>query len=215
MMPTIEEAQEWYKNSDPVHDFDHVLRVYKLATRLAQLEGADTEIVQAAALLHDADNHEDPESQGCGRDDHHQASAAFAGKLLLKEGWLPERIAAVQHCIVAHRFRDQLNEPETIEAMVLFDADKLDAIGAIGVARAVAYAARANQPIYTEPSEQFVLDGLKEPGENHSAYHEFIFKLAKIKDHLYTASGKRMAEERDRFMEAFFIRLQAEISGDI
>jgi uncharacterized protein len=213
-MPTIEDARKWYLPSDPVHGFDHVLRVYNLAARLAWLEGADQEIVKAAVLLHDAGNEGDPELEGTNRIEHHQESAAFAGKVLLKEGWTSGRIAEVQHCIITHRFRDERNQPETIEAMVLFDADKLDAIGAIGIARAVAYAARANQPIYADPSQVFFTNGRKMPGENHSAYHEYIYKLSKIKNRLFTASGRQMAEERDRFMGVFFKRLQAEIEGE-
>ena len=214
-MPTIEEARKWYKTSEPVHGFDHVLRVYKLASKLAQMEGADLEIVQAAALLHDAGNEGNPELDGTTRSEHHQESAEFAGKVLLNEGWAPGRIAAVQHCIKAHRFRNERFQPETIEAKVLFDADKLDAIGAIGVARAVAYAARANQPIYAEPSHSFISGGRKIPGENHSAYHEYLFKLSKIKDRLFTSSGRRIAEERNRFMDEFFRRLQAEIAWEV
>ncbi len=214
-MPTIEEARKWYQPSDPVHGFDHILRVYVLATRLARQEGADLEIVQAAALLHDTGSEDNPELKVADRKKHHQASAAFALKVLSKEGWSPGRIAAVQHCIEAHRFRDECNVPETIEAMVLFDADKLDAIGAIGVARAVAFAARANQPIFTEPSEKFISAGQKIPGEHHSAYHEYIYKLSKITGRLYTVSGRKMAEERDRFMAVFFKRLQAEVKGEI
>jgi uncharacterized protein len=213
-MPTIEEAREWYKTSDPVHGFDHVLRVYNLAAKLARLEGADLEIVKAAALLHDAGNEGDPELEGTNRSEHHQESAAFAKKVLLSEGWTSARIAAVQHCIITHRFRDERNQPETIEAMVLFDADKLDAIGAIGIARAVAYAARANQPIYAEPSQSFIVSGRKKAGENHSAYHEYIYKLSKIKNRMFTVSGKRIAEERDLFMNEFFKCLQAEIEGE-
>ncbi len=132
-MPTLEQARYWYTADDPVHGFDHILRVYRLAERLAGLEGADLEIVKAAVLLHDAslETHV--------RGEHQVAGAEFARRVLEDEGWGEPRIQAVQHCIRAHRFRDDSEQPETIEAQVLFDADKLDAIGAIGVARAVAY----------------------------------------------------------------------------
>jgi len=99
--------------------------------------------------------------------------------------------------------------------MVLFDTDKLGAIGEIGVARALGFAASGNQPIFTETSEKFISAGQKIPGEHHSAYHEYIYKLSKITGRLYTVSGRKMAEERDRFMAVFFKRLQAEVKGEI
>ena len=66
--------------------------------------------------------------------------------------------------------------PQTLEAKILFDADKLDVIGAVGVARTIAFDVVVNQPIYTEPSERFLATGEKEPGEPHSSYHEYLFK---------------------------------------
>lgn len=221
-MPTLEDARSWYSSQDPVHRIDHVERVYHLAERLAEIEGADMEIVRAAAVLHDADGMGEADSAiefetsaADIRAEHHEISALFAGMILAREGWSERRIQAVQHCIRAHRFRDNGETPSTIEAKVLFDADKLDAIGAIGVARAVAYAARANQPVYAVPSDQFASTGEKESGEAHSAFHENIIKLSKIKDRMYTDSGKSLAEERHRFMMAYFERLTAEVSGEL
>ena len=212
-MPTIEQARSWYPVTDPVHGFDHVLRVYQLAERLAMAEGADLEIVRAAVLLHDA------ESSSAGddhteREVHHHTAAGFARQVLEAEDWPEARIAAVQHCIRAHRFRDDSEQPQSLEAQILFDADKLDAIGAIGVARAIAYAARDGQPAFSQPSEHFLKTGEKEPGEGHSSYHEFLFKLQKLKDRMYTPSGRTLAEERNRFMSEFYRRLQAELRGD-
>jgi len=212
-MPTIESARSWYPYSDPVHGFDHVLRVYKLAERLAQSEGADLEVVRAAALLHDVTKYQSPEDDSQARRAHHQTSADFAEGILHAEGWPAERIAAVQHCIRAHRFRDDSEQPQTIEARVLFDADKLDAIGATGVARAIAYALRDSQPVYSQPSEGFMQSGELQPGEPHSAYHEYIFKLSKLKDRLYTASARRLAEKRHHLMAEFFEQLAAELDG--
>ena len=212
-MPTIESARPWYPSSDPVHGFEHVLRVYRLAERLAQSEGADLEIVRAAALLHDVTKYQSSEDDSQARPAHHLASADFAEGVLRAESWPAERIAAVQHCIRAHRFRDDSEQPQTIEAKVLFDADKLDAIGAIGVARAIAYALRDGQPVYFQPSESFLVSGELQPGEPHSAYHEYHFKLSKLKDRLYTASARLLAEKRHRFMTDFFAQLAAELDG--
>lgn len=210
-MPTIEQARGWYTGDDPVHDFSHVLRVYHMAERLAQAEGADLEIVRAAALLHDAEGSA-PGSQS--RKSHHHQSADFARQVLEEEGWLSERITAVQHCIRAHRFRGDGETPQTIEARVIFDADKLDVLGAIGVARTIGYAAMNRQPFYATPSAQFLETGVKEPGEPHSSYHEYLFKLRKIKDRLFTPSARALAEERDAYLAGFFQRLAAEIAGE-
>lgn len=208
-MPSFDQLRNWYPLNDPVHGFDHVLRVYRLAERLAQAEGADLEIVRAAALLHDANGN--PESAM--RHDHHLQSAEFAGQMLRAEGWDEKRIAAVQHCIRSHRFRDTNELPQTIEAQVLFDADKLDAIGAVGVARAIAYATLEGQPAYAAPSQRFLTFGQREPGEPHSAYHEYLFKLTRIQERLNTATGRALAKERHARMVEFFERLAEETLG--
>lgn len=210
-MPTIEQAREWYTNADPVHDFDHVLRVYRMAERLAQEEGADIEIVRAAALLHDAEGSA-PGTET--RKSHHLQSADFARLVLETEGWPEERIAPVQHCIRAHRFRSDGETPQTLEARILFDADKLDVLGAIGVVRTIAYSTLNRQPFYAHPSQQFIDHGTKAPGEPHSAYHEYLFKLRKIKDMLFTNSARQLAVERDRYLGEFFQQLGDELSGE-
>lgn len=211
-MPTIEQARSWYSTSDPVHDFDHILRVYRMAERIALAEGADLEIVRAAALLHDAEGSHlaDPSR----RASHHHASAEFAGEVLLSEGWPAVRIAAVQHCIRAHRFRDGSEPPQTLEAQIIFDADKLDAIGAVGVARVIAYSARVPRPFYAPPSEQFLQTGQHEEQEPHSSYHEHLFKLSKLKSRMFTRTGRAIAEERHQYLDDFFKRLIAEWNGE-
>jgi uncharacterized protein len=209
-MPSIEQARAWYRTDDPVHGFDHILRVLRLAERIAEAEGADMEIVRAAALLHDASGGD--ATQG-GRAAHQHASADFAREVLSAEGWGEERIEAVRHCIRAHRFRGD-EAPATLEAQSLFDADKLDVLGAFGVARTIAYAVEAGQPIYAQPSARFVAKGEEEPGEAHSAYHEYLFKLAIIKDRLFTDSAKALAEERHRLLVAFSDQLHVEAQGE-
>lgn len=209
-MPTIETARKWYPEDDPVHGFSHILRVYNLAQRLAQSEGADLEIVGAAALLHDVG---DPAEDNA-RLDHQQAAAVFAGQVLRSEGWPPEKIAAVQHCIRSHRFRNPSEQPHTIEAKVLFDADKLDAIGAVGAVRAIAYAVLAGEDLYMQPSDHFLRTGKKEANEPHTPYHEHLFKLQKIKDRMFTKTGRAMAEARHIFLAQFFDQLQAELQSE-
>jgi uncharacterized protein len=208
-MPTIEQARAWYADSDPVHDFDHVLRVYRMAERLAEAEGADMEIVRAAALLHDA---EGATPGHASRADHHHASAEFAAQVLAAEGWDTGRIASVQHGIRAHRYRGT-ETPESLEAKVLFDADKLDVLGAIGAARAIGYATLAGTPWYFPPSGQFIATGKEIDGEPHSAYHEHLFKLRKVRDRMFTVTGRAIAEERLKYLDEFFERMIDEWHG--
>jgi len=210
-MLNLEQAKQWYVNTDAVHDFSHIERVYRMAERLAMEEGADLEIVRAAALLHDADG-TTPGSES--RLEHHLRSAEIAGKVLTQEGWSADRIKAVQHCIRAHRYRDDREPPATLEAKCLFDADKLDVLGAIGAVRATVYAALAGTPFYAQPSETFITTGKEEPGELHSAYHEHIFKLRNVEKRLYTKTAKEFARARTEYLDQFFTRLIKEYNGE-
>ena len=209
-MPTVEQARAWYPENDPVHGFDHVLRVLAIAETLAADLGADREIVRAAALLHDAAGA--VPGPGSGRTHHEQTSAEFAGVELEREGWPEARIRAVQHCIRAHRYRGR-EAPETLEARILFDADKLDVVGAFGVARTIAYAMQAGEPTFAEPSVSFREKGVAEPGEPHSAYHEYLFKLRHVSDRLHTPGARKIARRRRRVLDAFFELLAAEARG--
>ena len=124
MKLTIEKARSWYSQNDPVHGFDHILRVLQMAEHLAQVESADIEIVRAAVLLHDAQDVTIETSRAT----HQLQSANFARKVLSDEGWPEERIQAVEHCIRAHRFRDDSEQPQTIEAKVLSIIAQFDPI---------------------------------------------------------------------------------------
>lgn len=210
-MPTMEQARTWYDDHDPVHGFDHVVRVLKTAEQIGSALGADLELLRAAALLHDASGAHPGE--GGNRAEHENASAEFAREVLAKEGWEDERIEGVMHCIRAHRFRGT-EAPHSLEAKILFDADKLDVIGAFGTARTIGYAVQAGQPVFAEPSDEFLSNGKTVPGEPHSAYHEYLFKLRRVKDRLHTEPAKAMAANRDRLLHMFFDQLAAEARGE-
>jgi uncharacterized protein len=201
---TIEQVRPYYAGAEAVHDFDHVLRVLALAERMAETEGADPEIVSTAVLLHDIARGR----QGPCDVDHAQAGAEIARRLLA--GQPPEKVEAVAHAIAAHRFRTG-PAPETLEAKVLYDADKLDAIGAIGVARAFAYAGHQSQRLWSQVADDYQ-ESTAAPGE-HTPVHEYTIKLRRIKEYLLTESGKRFAEERHIFMTSFFARLEREVQG--
>lgn len=199
-MISLEQARALYAGGDTAHDFEHVLRVTALAVRLAEAEGADVEIVRTAALLHDIglDN---------GRVGHEEVAAQRAREILA--GQPREQVEAVAHAIRCHRFRAG-PPPETLEAKCLFDADKLDAIGAIGVGRAFAYSGAIGQRLWGQVAPDYT--GYKK--EDHTPVHEFVVKLAKIKDRLATETGRRIGCERHAFMQAFFERLDQEVHGN-
>ena len=199
-MITVEQARALYTQGDTAHDFDHVLRVTALAVKLAEAEGADIEIVQTAALLHDIglDN---------GRRGHAEVAAQRTYEILA--GQPREKVEAVAQAIRSHRFRAGPS-PQTLEAKCLFDADKLDALGAIGVGRAFAFSGAAGQRLWGRVPEGYE----EHTGGEHTPVHEFVVKLSKIKDRLTTEAGRRIGQERHEFMVAFFARLDKEVKGE-
>ena len=210
---TIEVARAFYANGGSSHDFDHILRVTALAERIAVAEGADLAVVRTAALLHDV-----AESQG--RANHHLASAARAREIL-RDGLNRQPadfVEAVAHAIEAHRFRTE-PAPRTLEAQVVFDADKLDITGAIGVARAFAYAGERGNSLWNTPWRAIAAgggDAIRQPAALGAAYtpsHEFVYKLDRISERLYTATARAIAHDREAFIRAFFDRLDAEVAG--
>lgn len=209
-MLTLNDARQWYPAYDEVHGFGHIERVYALCQQIGRVEGADMEILLTAALLHDAQGSHPGKG---GRNDHHLRSAEFAGKLLAEMGWQESRIHEVQACIIAHRYRKE-DVPQSLEAKVLFDADKLDVIGAIGVVRALAYAFQVSTPAFHEPSASFLAHWKKEADEPHSAFHEYLFKLKNIAAILLTPAARKIAENRQKFLNDFFEELAREMRAE-
>jgi uncharacterized protein len=201
---TVEKARRYYEEADAIHDFDHVQRVLALAERLAREENADLEIVRTATLLHDiARGHGDRLVA-----DHAHAGAEYARELLAEHP--PEQVEAVAHAIAAHRFRTGPS-PQTLEAKILYDADKLDAIGAIGVARAFAFGGYEGQRLWADVSPGY--RETQATRHEHTPVHEYQIKLSKIKDRLLTEGARKLAEERHTFMVAFFEQLEQEVRG--
>lgn len=201
------QAQQLYQQGDAAHDFDHVQRVAHLAVRIARAEGADVEVVLLAALLHDVpvDHHVSA------RTSHHHAAADFARQYLTQRGMASKRIDNVVHCIAAHRFRDQSLRPQTLEAKCLYDADKLDSIGAIGVARAFAFAGAHGERLWTEPVSATPPVTAKPGGADYTPVHEFVYKLQRLLATLHTPTARQIGEQRHAFMVTFYEQLDAEM----
>ncbi len=210
MLITPDEARKWYGEDDSAHDFDHVLRVHALALRIAAAEGADAEIVSAAALLHDVARAEADRLGLC----HAEMGARRAREIL--RGHPARKVEAVAVAIASHRFRNAA-EPPTLEARVLYDADKLDAIGAIGIARAYAIAGKWNQRLWSPWAEAARLDAGARDLHNadHTPVREFQVKLSKLRDSLYTPAARAIAESRHQYMADFFARLEKEVAGEL
>jgi len=189
------------------HDKYHVERVYNLAMRLAQEEGADLDTVKAAVLLHDIARAMEDEGS---IDDHANEGAKMARKILNETDFPKEKIDDVIHCIRMHRFRNNL-VPKSLEAKILQDADRLDIIGAIGIARVFARGGWSNKPIH-DPS---VPPKAKYDGKSESSVNHIYEKLLKIKDTMNTETARKMAEERHKYVEQFLERLLKEWRAEI
>lgn len=206
---TIADARTLYAAGDAAHDFDHVLRVTHLAVQIAAAEGADLTIVRLAALLHDLPA--SPAAEEDHRAAHHLRAAETAQQLLLARGADAELVTQVVHCIAAHRFRDQRIQPQTLEAQCLYDADKLDAIGAIGVARAFAYAGAHGDRLWVKPAAEIAVENA-EAESDYTPVHEYVFKLRRLLETLHTSTARAIGAERHAAMAAFFSQLDAEMA---
>lgn len=200
-------ARALFAQARTSHDWDHTQRVIALARRIGEAEGADQEVVVMAACLHDIGRARQDASNGsiC----HAQKGAEMAAPLLQELGLPANKAENVLHCIRAHRFRKG-EAPVTLEAKVLFDADKLDSIGAIGVARAFAFAGEVGARLHSPGKDPFKS---KPYTEDDTGFREFEVKLKKVKDRMQTREGKRIAGRRHAFMTAFFARFLAEYEG--
>lgn len=185
-------ARELFGGEMSGHDFYHTERVYKTALRLAEAEGADAEIVALAAILHDADDHKlSPET--C-------ETKANARRFLTENGVESAKIERIITIIGEVSFSVG-KTPTSIESACVQDADRLDAMGAVGVARAFAFGGSRNRPIY-DPE-----------GSGGSTIGHFYDKLLQLKGLMNTAAAKLEAEKRDAFLRAFLDEFYAEWNG--
>ena len=189
----MEFAREIFSGDASGHDFDHTMRVYRMATRLAKEEGADQEIVQLAALLHDVDDHKlSPET--C---ENHLRAVTF----LRENGVDEEKIRIITDIISRISFSANRGAPSTLEGKCVQDADRLDAMGAIGIARTFAYGGKMGRPIY-------------DPLDPANSLQHFDDKLLLLADGMRTEAGKRLAQARHavlvQFKEEFLKEWNAE-----
>jgi uncharacterized protein len=202
-----EEAGAFFKGARGSHDWGHTERVLRLCLRIGRKAGADPGVLELAALLHDIGRREEDRSRG--RICHGRSGAALARRILERHGLDTATVTAVAHCIRTHRFRKG-GRPRTLEAKVLFDADKLDSIGAVGIGRAFQFAGEVGARLHDKSID---VRRTKPYTREDTAYREYLVKLSHVRDRMTTREGRRIAAERHRYMAAFFDRLNKETDG--
>jgi len=197
-------AEILYPPTDPSHDFLHIHRVVKMAVYLAEKENADFNIVVPAAYFHDFVNvpKNDPR-----RSEASRLSAEAAVEYLSSVGYPPQYAEAIRHAIAAHSFSAAI-KPETIEAKVVQDADRLDGLGAIGVARCLSTSALMQRPYYC----------LNDPWAEERAQDDKLFaidhfpvKLFKTAETLQTPAARDEGKRRVAYMKQYLEQLKSEI----
>lgn len=203
-------------SEDAAHDYDHLLRVMALAETIQAREGGDLPIIQAAVALHDIGQAREQRYGG----DHALIGAELAAELLTGTAFPQESIPAVQQAVREHRLSGKAS-PQTLESRILYDADKIDGLGAIGIARLYCITGRYNQKIYApvpddivEPIDPLLVRSLRRRPD-YSPSIEFQLLFGNLPDRMTTETGRELARERYAYMEAFFTRLCKEVEGEL
>lgn len=194
---------------DSAHDSEHIYRVLYTALQIAETELiVNMDILIAACLLHDIGR----EAQFKNPDLSHAVEGGEMAKEFLTElGWQKQDTEKVKHCISTHRFRSE-NPPETIEAKILFDSDKLDVTGALGITRTLIYKGQVGEPIYAITNGG--IDSGTDLESPESFYKEYHFKLEKVYSKFYTREAQNIADKRKEISRLFFDRLVDEIKTE-
>ncbi|ESP90346.1 hypothetical protein N483_18650 [Pseudoalteromonas luteoviolacea NCIMB 1944] len=193
--------------ADTAHDLSHIQRVVKTAKQLAIEEGADLEVVIPAAWLHDcvavAKNHPD-------RAFASKMAADKAERFLIEIGYPEDKLEGIYHAIVAHSFSANVS-PTTLEAQIVQDADRMDALGAIGVSRCMKVGGAIARHLY-HTEDPFCEK--REPDDKSYTIDHFFVKLLHIESQMHTEAAKKEAQRRTEFMQLFLRELGREISND-
>ncbi|MGB0724049.1 MAG: HD domain-containing protein [Nitrosopumilus sp.] len=191
-------------DNDPAHDFEHIMRVYHNAEKIAKKEKANQKLVLAAALLHDIVSY--PKSSKLSKFSSIE-SAKKSKSILKKYNFSNEDISIISDAIEDHSF-SQNKIPRTIEGQILQDADRLDALGAIGIARVFATSGSLNRPFY-KIDDPFCDE--RTPDDNRWAIDHFFNKLLKLESLMNTKSGKIEAKKRTKVLKIFLQQFKSEI----
>jgi uncharacterized protein len=201
----IKEVEPLYDIADSAHDFSHAMRVCRNATYIGKREGADMVILILSALLHDA------QCVGkCSENrDVSEAEPIFISNFLDERGIAENMKEQVLYSIRVHRFSKGII-PTTLEAKILQDADRLDAMGAIGIARVFATGGALGRALYC-PEDPFCLH--REPNDSIWNLDHFFKKLLKLESGMHTQTARKLARIRASVLDRYLSDLQAEIEG--
>jgi len=202
----LQEIRPYYEAQDPGHDWAHIQRVVRTAQQLAHHESAKLEVVIPAAYLHDIVNVPKSHPQ---RSSASTLAADKAIKLLEKHNYPSQYFSAIHQAIVEHSFSKGL-KPSTIESACVQDADRLDALGAIGVLRCAAVSIEMKGQFY-DPEDPFA--SRRELDDKRWMIDHYETKLLKLKDSFQTKTGMNEAKKRNDFMMSFLNQLKSEISS--
>jgi uncharacterized domain HDIG len=191
--------------NDGAHDRQHIYRVLYTALNLAEGHVVNIDVLIAAAMLHDIGRDAQFKNQEC---DHAIVGSEMACRYLSGIGWDAKRASHVRACIETHRYRSS-NPPISFEAKILFDADKLDATGTMGIARTLMYNGIVSRPLYSVDGEGNVSSGVT--GNEPSFFHEYNWKLKNIYDKFYTDKAKGIAEGRRKACIDFYESMYNEV----
>jgi uncharacterized protein len=201
------DAQVYFEGVVGSHDWDHVERVYNLSIHIGEKEGANLEILSLAAYLHDVGRFEQDKTKGgvC----HAKHGSKLSRKILEKHGFSGDIVQKVVDCIEAHRLSSK-KEHKSLESKVLFDADTIDSLGAIGLGRMFSFAGSFGHKVHNKGVDISI---------NHeytiedTPYWYFMNRGKDVLERIMTKEGKRLAEARYKFMKEFFEQINKEVEG--
>jgi uncharacterized protein len=200
-----EEVKAFYEEADPAHDFSHILRVYQNAQLIGKKEGADMQVLLFSALLHDAGSVSKGLEDSIQSDQRQKAVLDF----LIKKG-LPKNVQEkVLYSINVHRFSKGII-PDTLEAKILQDADRLDALGAIGIARVFMTGGTLGRALYN-PIDPFCKN--REPDDRKWDLDHFYKKLLKLESGMHTKTARRLADRKTKVLKRYLLDLEQEIEN--
>jgi uncharacterized protein len=201
----IRKVKTMLRGREPAHDFHHIMRVYKNAEMIGRCEGTDMEVLLPAALLHDLVVYPKGSSKSSRSSDE---SAHMAKKILLHHSYPQDQVEQICYCIRAHSYIKGLI-PSSLEGRILQDADRLDALGAIGIARTFSVGGSENRTFYNS-DDPFCRSNRNLDDKQWTLDH-FHTKLLKLEATMHTKTAKKVARERTKFMILFIRQLQKEI----
>lgn len=200
-----DEVQTRFGRNGGCHDFDHTLRVVRNAMQLCKkLPEANRQTVLLAALLHDIARAEEDASKGAA--DHAELGAAMVPELLTPYDLPQEQVAHIAEAVRTHRYRGG-DRPATLEAEIVYDADKLDSLGAVGIGRAFLFAGKEGARLHNDARTALASEAYS---VEDTAYREYLVKLRKLPEAMLTRPAWLMARERASFMKQFFMVLDKE-----